>query len=260
MAYELLFYATIGAIVVSVAPAFALFLYVARREGSLWLSAVMGGAFWLLALIARLPILIPLQLLPYLLPILQGPLLGLTVMAIIIVAALCAGLFEEGFKYWLVSRERHLIETPKHVVCLGLGWGLTEALLLVVPNYIIILLFLPLIAPLMGAEVEAASMMLAGALERDSAIIAHVAFSALVAIAVWREDRTWLGIAIFLHFLFDFIAVTTYRTLIQFYGVIPLALWITESLIAAMAVAIAIFTHLFWKRQTSQSISSTPED
>jgi len=255
VAYELLLFAAIAAIVIACVPALSLLLHSARRVGSLWLAAVMGGAFWLLALIARLPIVLPLQLSPYLFPTPPGIMRELTIIGIITISALCAGLFEEGFKYWLVSRERHLIETSRHVLCLGLGWGLVEALLLVVPNYVLLIVFLPLFAPLLGPEMEIASMMIAGAVERNSTIVVHVAFSALVALAVWRRERTWLWIAILFHFLFDFTAVITYRMLLQILGATAFSVWLTEGLVAVIAVLFAVFVYHYWKR-----LAATPPE
>jgi uncharacterized membrane protein YhfC len=257
MAYELVLLCAVAGLFVALLPGFAFLLYFARRRGRLWIAALLGGVFWLLALLARLPIVIVVELVPSLLLgwylSLPLPAQAFVVLVILFVSSLCAGLFEEGFKYLLVRHKPDLIETPHHVLCLGLGWGLMEAFLLAGLSYIVIIaLFplLPLLAPYLGPEAQLATGLLAGGFERDSAIVVHVSLSVFVAMAAWYADRKWLWSAMFLHFIYDFSVIcVAYGLVTPLFGSAPLGVWLLEALVAVEALVIALLAYLLWQRK-----------
>ena len=147
MAYELSIIASIIGSLIAIVPALSVFVYFARKEGKFWLTGIVGGSFWAVAYQARLPILIPLNLLPDFLPWASYPLFvrEAIVYSILLIATVCSGLFEEGIKFWFTNRRREYIETPRHVMCFGLGWGLSEAIIIYVMNAVSIIVLIPLL-------------------------------------------------------------------------------------------------------------------
>jgi uncharacterized membrane protein YhfC len=262
MPYELVLLSAVAGLVIALVPTLAFLIYFARRSGKLWTVAVLGGAFWLLALLARLPIVLPLQLLPYLLPawwLSLSPLSqALVVAAILFVSSLCAGLFEEGFRYLLMRLSPNFIKTPRHVLSLGLGWGFMEAFLLAGLSYIAIIALLPFLAPLLGPELEVATGLLAGGVERNSAIVVHVSLSVFVAMALWYAERKWLWSAMLLHFAFNFIVVCAlYGLVYPILGTAPLGIWLTEVLVAVEAGVVAFLAYRLWHSKGGPPKTST---
>lgn len=262
MAYELLLVSAAVGSVLALVPGLVFLIYVARRSGRLWVVAVLGGVFWLLALLARLPVVVPLQLLPILLPAWWASLplsvKAVAVWVIFFVSSLCAGVFEEGFKYLLMRFRPSFIKTPRHVLSLGLGWGFAEAFLMTGLGYVAIIAFLPLVAPFLGPEVEVAMSLLAGGVERNSAIVVHVSLSVFVAMALWYAQRKWLWSAMLLHCAFNFIILwTVYGLVYPILGATALTVALAEALVAVEAVVVALLAYRLWRSKGGPPKAST---
>ena len=178
--------AAVAGSLIAIIPAFLIFLYIARFKSSMWLSAIIGGCFWLVALLARTPILVALEF------------WGLTITPtfyvvyitiVIFLGSFMAGLFEEGIKYGFLKKVPRFIDTVKHALSFGLGWGLSEALL----NYVLTVLvygflydWLITIITLPPEPVLIMNFM-AGAAERNIVILFHVSATIFVALAVWHH-------------------------------------------------------------------------
>lgn len=244
----LLLLVAIAGTLIAILPALILFLYIARFEGSLWISALLGGIFWLLALLARTPILLALEFWA----LTVSPLLYVLLAAILIfTGAFLAGLFEEGIKYGFLYKYPQFVKTLKHALCFGLGWGFCEALLLYVLtvlvygflyDWLITIITLP-------TESELIFSFLLGAVERNVAIVFHISATILVALAVWHHRFIFAVLAILFHFLFDFIPLIILQFLLY-----PLldpytASILVECIFAVFAIIFVVITYWLWKRE-----------
>ena len=141
----------------------------------MWLDALVGGGGWLAAYLLRLPVLIALTTL--------GPL------ARSIIASILAGIFEEGLRYLLMRVRMKSSYSLKRASAFGLGWGLTEALLIFCVN-------VPLAVAVTGyGWLE----LMPGAVERNIAIIFHVAASCIIAVSLATARWPYMLIAVGLH-------------------------------------------------------------
>lgn len=246
---SLLILAAVAGSLIAILPASILFLYIARFRGRLWLSALLGGVFWLVALLARLPIILGIELGVLFI----SPAMILTYAAVaLLIAALMAGLFEEGIKYLFVRSQPQFIETEKHALCFGFGWGLGEALLIYVVDVLTYAFLYPFLATIIPLPPEAVfiTSILIGSVERNLAIIFHVSATILVALAVWHGKRLWVWLAILVHFLFDFIPLILLRfVLYPILGTAFLPIVIIEALIAIFAVFFALTTYFIWRKE-----------
>ena len=243
----LIMIAIVGSLI-AVLPAFFLFLYIARFKGSMWLSALLGGVFWLVALLARTPILFVLELWGL---TITPAFYVLFVTIVIFMGALMAGLFEEGIKYGFLKKFPSFVKTVKHALCFGLGWGLSEALLVYVLTvltygflyeWLITIITLP-------PEFYLYFSFILGAFERNIAIVYHVSATILVALAVWHRRFFFAFLAILTHFLFDFIPLI----LLQFvlYPLLdPFIVGIlAECLFAIFAIIFLVLSYWLLKRE-----------
>jgi len=214
----------------------------------MWLSALLGGIFWLVALLARTPILVVLEFWA-----LTVPPVFIVILAVILIftGAFLAGLFEEGIKYGFLNKYPQFIKTVKHALCFGLGWGLCEALLLYVStvllygflyDWLITIITLP-------TEPEFFFSFILGAFERNIAIVFHVSATIIVALAVWHRQFLFAVVAILAHFLFDFIPLmilqfVLYPLLDQYIAAI-----VVECLFAVVAIIFLVLAYWLWKRK-----------
>ncbi len=211
------------AILIALIPAFAVFLYFTKTKGSMWLAFVLGGAGWFGALLLRV---LPLQL----------PLLiyGQDFASSLIYfgyASLLAGLFEEGIRYICIRKASFAREDHKHVLSLGLGWGFLEAVIIYALNVLVILFLMP----------EYTFMdLLPGAIERNTAILLHIALSFLVLCAL--SMKRFLILAIGIHAAVNTITLWIYHYV--FVGEV----WLVEGILFAMVLIVALFTYLIVKR------------
>lgn len=237
---------------IAVLPAFLTFLYIARFKGSMWLSAFIGGLFWFLALLARTPILLVLELWGLTLP----PAVYLIYIAIIIfMGAFMAGLFEEGIKYGFLRKFPSFIKTLKHALCFGLGWGLCEALLLYVLTvlaygflyeWLITIITLP-------PESYLIFNFLLGAIERNIAIVFHVSATIFVALAIWHGKSLFALVAILAHFLFNFIPIMLLQYVIYLLLGPIIGVIIGECLFAIFAIIFLVLAYWLLKREGGPS-------
>lgn len=181
-------------------------VYFGRFKKEKWKSFLLGGAGWFIALFLREQILYFVYLIP-------------SELVVILIASLLAGLFEEGGRFLLF---KNTVSAKQHPLLFGLGWGFLEAF--------VIALNLNLLVSLNQPVGLFESMM--AALERNSAIILHVALSLLVVKSL--SDRKFLYIAIVIHALFDLLAVSLFSLL----GVLALELVILAFSLFVMAYSL----------------------
>jgi len=99
---------------VGLAIIFALWKY--GIKGKLWFAWFLGGLFWFLALLARLPLLILISSIPETAPYR------------LFIGALFAGAFETSFRVLVIFLlTKFTANTAKKVNMTGLGWGTVEA-------------------------------------------------------------------------------------------------------------------------------------
>ena len=110
-------------------------------------------------------------------------------------------IFEEGFRYYLLRRRPAFRAGRPALLSFGLGWGVGEALIVLVPALALL--------PLFPGAPPSALEVLPGVLERNLAIVGHVALTFIVLHAVTR-GRGLLGLAIGLHFALNGAAVSVF--------------------------------------------------
>ncbi|MHA2313993.1 MAG: YhfC family glutamic-type intramembrane protease [Candidatus Hermodarchaeia archaeon] len=247
MSLTLALVAVVGTLI-AILPAFLIFLYIARFKGSMWLSALLGGIFWFVAYLARTPLLLVLDFWGFTIP----PAIYAVFVAIaIFLASLMAGLFEEGIKYGFLYKAPKFIETAKHALCFGLGWGLSEAILLYVLNVLAIGFlydWLITIIPLAPESVLFFTFIL-GAIERNSVILFHVSATIFVALAVWHRRFLFAVLAILTHFLFNYIPFMLLQYVLNtlFHPIITAI--VVECLFLIFAMFFAILAYYLLKRK-----------
>lgn len=235
---SLLIITAIAGTLIALLPGIIIFVFIARKTETMWLGAILGGIFWLAALLARTPLLLIIELAAPLIP----PVTLLLYVAIaLFIASLLAGLFEEGFRFLFLRWQPKFIETFKHALTFGLGWGVGEAIMVYALDVLAIAFFYPLLIDLgitLPPEPVLMINIMFGALERNLAILFHVTATIFVAIAVWHRKPLYLGFAITAHFLFNFVPISLYRFVL---------LYIVDSLTAAIILygLFTIFALLF---------------
>jgi uncharacterized membrane protein YhfC len=244
----LLILAAVAGSLIAILPALLIFLYIARFKGSMWISALLGGVFWLVALLARTPILVALEFWGLTIP----PTLYVIYVAILIfLGALMAGLFEEGIKFGFLNKFPQFIKTIKHALCFGLGWGLSEALLLYVLTVLTYGFFYELLITIVTLPPEPVLIMnfMFGAFERNVAILFHISATIIVALAIWHHRFLYAGVAILAHFLFDFIPLILLQFV--FYLILPsiIASILVEGLFAILAFLLILLAYYLLKRE-----------
>lgn len=198
-------------------------VYIARAKWSMWLAFILGGAGWFSALLLRV---LPLQL-----PLLIYGQDFASNMIYFGYASLLAGIFEEGIRYICIKNASFAREDNKHVLSFGLGWGFLEAVLIYALNVLVILFLIP----------ESTFMdLLPGAIERNIAILLHIALSFLVLCAL--NMIRFLILAIGIHTVVDMIAVSIYNF------VFVKEVWLVEGFLFIMVVIIALFTYFIVRR------------
>jgi len=218
------------AILIALAPAFALFVYVARTRKSMWLAFALGAVGWTVAFYARLLIL---TTLPSVLD---------SVILIIVLSSLSAGIFEEGVRYGLMRKIRYLRIDWRHVLSFGLGWAFIEAVLIYAVNIFSVVYILGFAVPFPD--------MLVGAVERAFTVIFHVGLAFIIYRAV-TSKLAWVAVAVALHAAVDFISVSLYYML-------RLPVWHVEAAILAMALLTVIFAYKIVKNEDSTTQINPP--
>jgi uncharacterized membrane protein YhfC len=213
------------AVLIALVPSFAYFVYVARTRKSMWLAFAIGAIGWTIALYARLPISNAIK------PIIGSSdivYLGLTI------SALFAGIFEEGIRYGLMRSIKYLRIDWRHVLAFGLGWGFFEAVLIYAVNLLVATYTL-------GGDVPFLRL-LAGATERNSAIILHVGLTFIIYKAVVSRKLVWFAGAIALHAAVDFFGVLLFYEL-------KLSTWPFEVTVLAVFILITTLAYKIVKKE-----------
>ncbi len=113
----------------------------------------------------------------------------------------------------------------RHLLSFGLGWGFLEAFLMYVLSVWAAVFFL-------GFELGFMDL-LAGAVERNLAVVLHVSLTFIVFRALAR--RVFLLVALALHAAVDFVAVAALRLL-------GLGVWSVEGVVAVQALIVAMIS------------------
>ena len=216
MTLELVIIFGIISICLGILPAFLIIIHKFGLKKRLWFSWFLGGAFWGLALLARMPILILLQL----------NIEDFT--SIVFLSASLAGIFETLFRVVLLCLFTKFVANSKEkLFMVGLGWGMMEAICLhTIP--VLQIMIAPnneLLQQLQGNEWT----LVFGGIERILAEIFHLALIILVFYGVKDKLRNieksepianifftrdpkpvwlWVIIVAFLHFSFDYMLVS----------------------------------------------------
>lgn len=191
-------------LLVSLAPGLAALLRVAGRSSRAWLVAAAGGGGWLAALALRVPMLMYVQ--------------ALEPARAFAVSSALAGVFEEAARSVILRVGLVREEGARGSLSLGLGWGLSEALLVYA---------LPVVV-MASAGGHGLLELLPGALERNSALLVHLSLTMLLA----RDPRSLrlLLASVVLHSAINLAA-----------GVALLSLrnvWLAELVVAALALTL----------------------
>ena len=218
-------------LLIALGPGLAYLTYAARLSLKYWVVALIGGAGWFLAFILRIPVL----------PLLRKVPLEWRIPAL----ALTAGFLEEGVRYLLLKdRLGRFVGRPRLrrvIKVFGVGWGLTEALIIFAASA-------PLVAGLRSASLNT---LLAGAVERNSAIILHLGLTFIIGYGILRRNKWFLAMAIILHSTVDFvtgeIALNTHNV------------WVVELLIALIVLSIAVPVITLTPRVLEPSVGGVKE-
>lgn len=141
-------------------------------------------------------------------------------------ASLLAGVFEEGLRYALMRSIARVRADLRRVLCFGLGWGFLEAVLIYAVSVLITTL-------LLGRRVTFLEL-LPGAVERNVAVMLHVALTLVVFRALTVKALLWVAIAI--HALVDLTATLTFQ-------VLNLPVWHVEGMVFAITLATLAYAY-----------------
>ncbi len=214
-------------IIISIGPVIMASIINNGRDSRLWFSYIFGMAGWYIALAFRIPILMMINFLDKIVRIIS--------------ASLLAGLFEETTRFFSLRYIMKETKNPKAPISLGLGWGLSEAILIYVINVLV------------TSSIYGYSWIefLPGAFERNTACIFHTAMAMLLGYSIIRNKTPplYLSLAIILHGLTN---ISPY--IISLYYIDNI--WIIETILFIEVVAIAlpiilIYRSLFIKKQLS---------
>jgi len=194
-------------IMIALIPCLIALIILCRTSFNYWLSAILGGSGWFIALLIRAPILAYFQNLGF-----HG----------IVMSSIMAGVFEESIRYFITWYKNLRKIDLRSSISIGLGWGLTEAV-------IIYALQVPVASITRGYEWTA---FIPGAIERNIAIVFHLSMTLLLLVAIVRRFKLLLLIAIFLHVLLNVVGVFTMLMLGN-----P---WITECIIALLVLMMIV--------------------
>lgn len=210
----------------------ALGFYVTRRFGTSWRTWLVGGAMFILSLVR-----IPLN--SYALQMLfSAPINPLTNTLLILVPSLTAGIFEEvarfvGFMYLIKD------DSYENGLTYGAGHGGIESILIVGLNVLsigIILLTNPEAFPPIQLDAILTTptyLPLVGLYERIIAITIQISFSIMVLESIRRKDLRYLVVAIGLHTLLDYLAISIVN-----YGILY-----SEILVSGFALGLGLWCY-----------------
>ena len=199
-----------------------------KSDTKLWTVFLFGWGGWMLAFFMRIFLVqIPGA-------VLSGQISSNTMIAFayILYASGLAGFFEEGIRYIFLSTREEFTKKLKPLY-FGLGWGLGEVFIIYVPS----IMFLHL-SPVIPGFPD----IMAGAFERNFAILAHIAFTFIIAKQVTSnaKNKKYLVYAILAHTLLNVIAVSS----LLFTGNV----WFTEFITAAVVIFYVYMARRVWKK------------
>jgi len=213
----------------AILPSLLALAFISKMKFKLLLTAIIGGGGWFIALIARMPLLALIS------RYFQGD-----YVAVAAASSILAGVFEEPARYFLL---KHVLKGKENVnvntlVSFGLGWGLTEALIIYVFQ-----------AAYVGLALNVDWVRLVpGALERNIATLFHIALT-FVAVYVIIKGLRFITVPISLH------------ALANLYAVFLLQLtknpWIIEGFLALALIPASIALIVF-SRKTIVSSPTSP--
>ena len=198
-------------VVLAILPSLLTLALLCKVDFRKWVLAILGGGGWFIALIARLGLLafISKTVEEYLVA-------GLS-------SSILAGLFEETVRYLLIKHvfRKNEVWSSKHLASFGLGWGLIEAILI----YVSQALYLGYVL-----QVEWFNLV-PGAIERNIAVLFHVALTFLIAYIIRRGKFMFILVPITLHAVSNIYAVLVFNFVKN-----P---WFTELLILLVLVPVS---------------------
>jgi len=216
MSIELIIVYGIISICLGLLPAL---LIISNRFGfqkQLWFSWILGGIFWLLALLFRMPLLYLIQL-----NLREFNL-------VVLLSALLAGLFETLFRVVLIlGFTKYVADSKEKLMMAGLGWGMIEAVILhSIP--VLMIMITPTREQLELLEGYEWTLLFGG-FERIMVEIFHLVMMTIVFYGLKKKLKDisqsepiadtfftkdpnpvwlWIVIVMLLHFSFDFILVS----------------------------------------------------
>lgn len=193
------------------------------------LAALISGSGWLIALLAREPVLLVINKMDF--------------YTKIFLSSLMAGLFEETARYVLLRYPMPRGGGLMYAVSAGLGWGLTEALLIYAMQ-------VPLIASIYEYSW---TVFLPGAVERNASILFHIGMAMLLALGVmgyvsWKKA---LPLAISLH--------TALNVTALIFALILKNPWLIEGVIAVLVLVMVMpimhyYRKIVGKQESTQGL------
>ncbi|MEM3142140.1 MAG: YhfC family glutamic-type intramembrane protease [Zestosphaera sp.] len=213
---------TVFLILVALLPGLSTLAYFIKTKKTNLVLLLLGGGGWLIALLARTPILYALSN-------------TIERTAYLVVASYSAGLFEESLRY-LVLKTPLSKKLTEDAVALGLSWGLTEALFIYV-------LPITIYTPVGYSLLE----LLPGALERNIALLGHIVFSLIVLKAL--SKIIYLPASMLAHGSLNIVGVVTLD--------LTKNVWLTETLLGLSVLLLFIATLHTLSRNPSNQVWST---
>ncbi|MHA1616799.1 MAG: YhfC family glutamic-type intramembrane protease [Candidatus Njordarchaeales archaeon] len=239
------FIAIFSLIVLALLPWLLYFIWYSRLKAKYVKFFLIGGIGWLLALLARTPILMALQLMPN--QLVQG-----------VIASLLAGIFEECFRFFFIQKFLGGEFSSGNGISFGVGWGVFEIILMHTLNLIVLLVIISLNISIPGQEIPPPDELFIGGLvgvyERIVVTTLHVGLTLVIIHAI--KNRLWLYFAITYHFLVDFVAVTMAITLET-----TLAnLWLIEGVITLLVIILYVIILKVLRVRLSRAFMDTSEE
>jgi len=172
-------------IIIALTPSLTILTYIARLKPMYWIDSLLGGGGWFIALLLRLPLL--------------GLISRINITVRLVLSAFLAGVFEESVRYVIMKFRMSSNTLFSRCLAFGLGWGLFEALVIYCFN-------VPLVIALGRYTVMS---LMAGAIERNIAILFHVTMTLLIALSIALARLSYYVLAVTLHALIDCLSITT---------------------------------------------------
>ena len=217
------------ACLIALLPTFIIFLvlFFLGMEDTLWSIFGLGILGWIIALLLRI---IPLQT--------PAKIYGLEFTSTfwnLLYTSILAGVFEESIRYILMKKVWFIRQSFRHITSFGLGWGFGEAAIIYVGALTSLWM--------MGKHLTLLEM-LPGAVERNLAVVIHVALTFILFKAMVSLRFLWFAMGI--HAGVDLLAAVSYHTY-------HLPVWIVEVVLALASLTILFYAYILVKGLTPTS-------